>query len=77
MRLLLNSIGLACDIAAGLMLWKYGLPESINREGASFLQLNREDEEMKTRAKHYDRFARVGIVLLILGFTLQLVSNFV
>lgn len=72
----LNSLGLSFDIIAGLLLWKYGLPESINRKGMSFLALESTDKDEIKKAKKYDILSRIGVVLLILGFALQLISNY-
>lgn len=72
----LNSLGLFLDIIAGLLLWKYGLPENINRKGMSFLALESTDKDEVEKAKKYDILSRLGVVLLILGFALQLISNY-
>jgi len=72
----LSSLGLSFDIIAGLLLWKYGLPEVINRKGMSFLALESTDKDEIKKAKKYDALSRVGVILLILGFILQLVSNY-
>lgn len=73
---IVNSIGLVLDIAGALLLWKYGLPEHLSREGHVYFVLNEIDEEEKAKAKKYDRWSHAGLSLLILGFGLQLVSNF-
>lgn len=73
---IVNSIGLVLDIAGALLLWKYGLPESISREGHVHLVLEKNNEEEKAKAKKYDRWSRLGLFLLVSGFFLQLVSNF-
>lgn len=33
----INSIGLILDITGALLIWKYGLPESINKNGGTWL----------------------------------------
>lgn len=72
----LNSLGLSFDIIAGLLLWKYGLPEAINKKGMSFLALESTDKDEIKKAKKYDVLSRIGVILLILGFILQLISNY-
>ena len=72
----LNSIGLALDIAGVVLLFKFGLPESIDRRGHSHLILPQIDEEEKAKGKRYDRWARVGLLLLILGFSFQLLGSY-
>ncbi|MDO9069073.1 MAG: hypothetical protein Q7W05_11530 [Deltaproteobacteria bacterium] len=74
---LVNSIGLICDAVGVLLIWKYGLPEAISRTGAVHLILEQTDDAEIVKAKKFDRWARVGIALLVLGFILQLVSNFI
>ena len=71
-----NSIGLVCDITGALLIWRYGLPEAINRSGAIHLICEQSDEAEIVKAKWYDRLALHGIVLVIVGFVIQLVSNF-
>jgi len=65
-----------CDILGALLLWKYGLPEPISRSGAIHLIAEESDDAEIAKAKQFDRRARVGIGLLVLGFALQLLSNF-
>jgi hypothetical protein len=72
-----NSIGLVLDICGAILLWKYGLPESISREGHQYIVLGQKDEAEAAKAKTYDRWSKLGLSLLILGFVLQLVSNFI
>ncbi|MFC5436864.1 hypothetical protein ACFPME_09880 [Rhodanobacter umsongensis] len=73
----MNSIGLCMDIAGALSIWKFGLPEQISREGHQFIVIEEKDGAEAAKAKRYDKFARVGISLLVLGFLLQLVSDFI
>jgi hypothetical protein len=66
--------GLVLDVIGAIMLWRYGLPEEISRAGAQALILEQHDPAEQARARRYDRWARVGLTLLILGFVLQLVG---
>ena len=72
----LNSFGLFLDIVGAILIFKYGLPEPISREGHISLITEQEDEQEKKKAKTYDQRARMGLIFLILGFGFQLVSNF-
>ena len=74
---IISSVGLILDIVGALLIWKYGLPESINRKGMGFLVLESVDDEQILKAKRYDRLSKIGLSLLILGFSLQLLSNLV
>jgi hypothetical protein len=37
----INSIGLVCDIIGAVLIWKYGLPDTISRSGASYFRTGR------------------------------------
>jgi hypothetical protein len=74
---IINSVGLLCDIIGAVLLFKYGLPENITRTGVNYLITEEEDTDEIKKAKGYDLWARVGLILLIVGFILQLVSNFI
>jgi hypothetical protein len=74
---IINSLGLVCDIVGALLIWKFGLPETIDRSGAGFLQLEQIDEAQIIKGRLYDRWARIGIAVLVLGFILQLASNLI
>jgi hypothetical protein len=73
-----NSIGLLLDICGGYLIYRYGLPKWVPRDGEDFiidggnLDAPSEPDEPDT----YTRNARIGLVFLIAGFIFQLVSNF-
>ena len=71
-----NSLGLLLDVVGVILIWKFGLPEDINRSGAGHLLLEGTDESERKRAARYDRLSKIGLTLLVSGFLLQLVSNF-
>ena len=71
----INSVGLALDIGGAVMLFLFGLPPAISREGHSGLLLEGTDEAMKRRERLYDRLGRLGITLIVLGFLCQLVAG--
>jgi hypothetical protein len=73
---LVNSAGLVLDIAGAVLVWRYGLPAAISRTGAIHLILEQRDEAEIAKARRHDTIARRGIGLLIAGFGLQLLSNF-
>lgn len=73
----LNSGGLFMDIVGGFLIFIFGLPENINRDGAIGIVTGETDEDEKKKGRRYDFCARAGLCLLILGFALQLVSNYV
>jgi hypothetical protein len=70
-----NSVGLVLDIIGAVMLWKYGLPEALNKKGHQYLILEDIDEAEKRTAASYERRSRAALLLLVLGFAFQLWSN--
>lgn len=76
MAKIINSAGLVCDIVGAVLLWLYGLSEQIDRTGATTFATEDVDTEAPARAKRYDKYARLGLALLVIGFVLQLISNF-
>ena len=74
---LINSAGLIFDIVGAITLWRYGLPEAISRDGLELVITSEVNEDEKTKAKKYDCWSKIGLLLLIAGFVLQLVSNFI
>jgi hypothetical protein len=76
MTSILTGIGLTLNIIGTLLIWRFGLPEPINKTGAIHLILEQTDEDEIRRAKRYNRFSLLGVALLVLGFLLQLVALF-
>lgn len=71
-----NTLGLFCDIVGAALLFWFGLPADIRRDGRSFLCLEGEDESTKKSAHFYDLLGRTGFILLMAGFLLQILSNY-
>jgi hypothetical protein len=72
-----NSLGLVLDIIGALLVWKFGLPAHISRTGAIYIIAEQTDEVEAALAKKFDRWAKVGLLCLALGFGFQLLSNFI
>jgi hypothetical protein len=72
----LTTCGLLLDIGGVVLIFKYGLPASINRSGMIGLGTPDETGEHKAAARRYDRWARVGLVMLIAGFALQMLASY-
>jgi hypothetical protein len=70
-----NVAGLALDIIGALLLWRYGLRAEISRSGADYLTAEQENEAEKALARRYDHLGRLGLIVLILGFALQLIGS--
>lgn len=79
---LLNTIGLALDIIGVLLVFRFGLAPDVPRSAPhGMLIVNEPDEVEKRAAKakwaRYRSLSCLGLLLLILGFALQIVSNYV
>ena len=70
----INSVGLVFDIGGVVLLFRYGLPENVSKTGATFLSLSR-NEEAVNKWKRYKKISYLALGLLVSGFSLQLVSN--
>jgi len=74
---LISSIGLILDIIGAIIIYKFGLPENVDRSGTTYLISDEVDKNEKDKAKKYDRNSSWGISFLIIGFMLQGISNWV
>ena len=73
---IINSLGLILDIVGVILLVRYGLPpEGVSRTGHNLLAWGT-NTEVQERAKRYDRLSWAAVILLVMGFVLQIVSNF-
>jgi hypothetical protein len=72
----LTAAGLALDLAGALLLWKYGLPDSLSRDGSINLICEQKDESEVAKARLYDRWATAALCLISVGFGLQLLATF-
>jgi hypothetical protein len=71
----LSPIGLMLDIVGVVLVWRFGLPQSVYRGGVQHLILEQIDEKEAARAARYDRYSQLGLILLIGGFVLQLIGS--
>lgn len=67
--------GLTFDLLGALLLWNYGLPEAVSRDGSIRLVCQQRDDVEVAKARRYDRFATVGLALITTGFFLQLLAT--
>ena len=73
----INSVGLFLDIIGVILLFFFVLPSRVS-EGPPYLSFGEDPDSTKQRKKQRKRYQRVSwfaLVLLILGFALQIVSN--
>ena len=73
----INSVGLFLDILGVILLFRFALPSRVI-EGPPVLSFGEGPDSTKQREKQqkWSKFwSWLGLVLLILGFVLQIVSN--
>lgn len=70
---ILNSVGLSFDIAGAIILFIFPLP--VIRKGKEGIYMF-DTSDHESIAKHIN-LSRVGIGLLAIGFTFQLLSNMI
>jgi hypothetical protein len=72
---IINVIGLTFDIIGVLMLFKYGLPSDLNKNGHISMVLEQVDNDEIHKYKKYERLSYVALVSIIIGFILQGLST--
>ena len=73
---IINSLGLSLDIVGVVLLFRYGLPpEDVSRTGAQHLTWGT-DPAVREKGSRYVRMSWVALCCLVMGFALQIVSNF-
>lgn len=73
----MDIIGLALSFAGAIIIFIFGLPPRVSESGAIHLVAEQADEgEIKT-AKKYKMISRTGLILLAIGFLLQLLEKII
>jgi hypothetical protein len=72
----INTIGLVFDLIGVLLLFKYGLPSDISKEGVTTLSIGTVNNEEVNKWKKYSLWSKIGLVLISIGFILQIISNY-
>jgi hypothetical protein len=73
----ISCVGLVFDIVGALMIWRYGLPESMDRRGLIYIVDEGYDEKERAKGRKFDFYAKIGVILLIMGFVGQLAGNII
>ena len=71
----INTVGLALDIVGVVLLFRFGLPPDVRRGGTVSLILEQTDEDEARKAKRYDKFSYSALVMIVIGFLLQIVAT--
>ncbi len=72
--LIINCVGLLCDVAGVLIVAK--ALSKINRTGAAFDKDGVAWQQNEATEKKLRQQENLGTIVIILGFALQLISNF-
>ena len=75
LEIIMQTLGLILDIAGVALLWRYGLPPDIHREGRMVYASPNVNIGEVNKAKLYDLLSNLAMFLLITGFFLQIVSS--
>jgi len=75
-KIIVNSLGLLFGLIGSFLIWRFGLPASIDRTGAQHLIMEQTDENEIALGKKFDFRSRIGFFFLFLSFIFQLLSNF-
>ena len=66
----LASAGLVLDLIGAGLVFYFGLPVSLSREGHQYRILEQIDEAEKVKAAKYISLSQAGLILLVVGFAL-------
>ena len=72
---IVNCIGLTFDIVGVLILFKYGLPADVSKNGSIGLILEQTDKKAIDKWNKYNICSRIDLGLIIVGFLFQIYSN--
>lgn len=70
----IGDLGLVLDLVGAILLFVYGLAPLLSKDGSMSLLAGTSDY-LKRKAKKYETLSRMGIGLIFVGFTLQLLGN--
>ena len=72
-----STIGLTLDIIGVVMLFRHGLLENVSRKGHSRILLEATVQHEIDKARECDRLARMALALIVIGFTIQILGNWI
>ena len=75
MSYIINTLGLMFDIIGVVMLYFYGLPATVDKNGYSYYIAEDESTEEKDKWKRYHLRSKVALTFILIGFACQVASN--
>jgi hypothetical protein len=73
----ISTIGLVLDLVGVLLLFKYGLPSDISKDGVTTLSIGTTNNKEIKKWKKYNLWSKIGLGFIFIGFILQIISNYV
>lgn len=73
----MDAVGLALNFAGAMLVFFFGLPPRVRESGARYLLLEGEDKEEIEKGQRYRKISRLGLILLAVGFLLQLLGRII
>ncbi len=70
------TMGLILDIAGVILLFKFGLPDEVSKDGTGAILLESVDADEIKKWHHYRFISKIALLLLVIGFALQAISNY-
>ncbi len=72
---MVSTVGLILDIAGVVLIYRFGLPIRANASGGTFIAWGGKDAEGEREYRLARILSPLGLLLLIIGFALQAISN--
>ena len=72
---IINTIGLVLDLIGVLILFKFGLPSQVDKNGSIGFIMEEEDLSEKKKWHKYNCWSKIGLGFISVGFILQIISN--
>ena len=73
----MDTIGLALSFAGAITIFFFGLPPNVRESGRRYLALEQEDEGEIKKGRRCRKISRFGLILLAVGFLLQLLEKII
>jgi hypothetical protein len=69
--------GLILSFVGAIIIFTFGLPPNVRESGKCYLLLEQEDKHEIKKGRRYRKISRLGLILLALGFLLQLLERII
>jgi hypothetical protein len=70
-----TTFGLVLDLVGVVLLWRFGIPQSVSRSGRQNFVSSEVDQQEVAKAKIYDLISHFGILLIVLGVVSQIAGS--